>query len=73
MHVPLQDELQQTPSAHAPLAHSVPVVQAEPSVRPTQTLFVHTGVAGVPAQSALPQQPAGAVAGTHRFVPGQFL
>jgi hypothetical protein len=69
MHVVLQVLLQQTPSAHAPLAHSPWVVQAAPSERPTHVLFVQTGA--VAGQSAFPQQ-AGAAFPTHRFVPGQL-
>jgi hypothetical protein len=69
MHVVLQTLLQQTPSAHAPLAHSPCVVHAAPRARPTHMLFVHTGA--VAGQSAAVQQ-AGAALPTHRFVPGQL-
>ena len=42
-HCPVHAALQQTPSAHTPLAHTLPAVQASPSGRPTHVPLLQTG------------------------------
>jgi hypothetical protein len=43
-HWPLHAALQQTPSAHTPLAQTLPALQASPSGLPTHVPLLHTGV-----------------------------